>query len=137
MKELMRVLFAIFRYPAAIVVAFVASMTTVFYLPDLFPGWTSNVDTPFWEFTWLFSIGLAGVTAGGIFLPRKQQWIGSIFLLFLGLGFAFFIFGMFSENDHSTISDLFPLLPLGIGGLIPVIIHFSLRPRQKSKLLDS
>jgi hypothetical protein len=96
MKELMRVLFAIFRYPAAMIVAFVASIITALNFP------------PYWDFLSLFFTGLAGVGAGSFCLPRSQQWIGSICLLFLGLGFAFYIRCAFSEDDP----DFFPLLPL-------------------------
>ena len=115
-KELLRVLLAIFRYPAAIVVAFMASMTTVFYLPSFFQ---SN-DSDGWFFFWFFCMGLAGVSAGSFCLPRNQWWIGSLCLLFLGLGFAFWVFCA-CEDDSGL--NLFPLIPLAAGGIIPVLIH--------------
>jgi hypothetical protein len=127
-KELMRVLFAVFRYPAAIVVAFVASMATVFYLPLL-----QNGDSDGWFFFWFFCMGLAGVATGSFCLPRKQWWIGSLCLLFLGLGFAFFVFCAVSEDDSGA--NLFPLVPLATGGIIPVVIHFLFRNKRRIETL--
>lgn len=133
MKELMRVLLAIFRYPAAIVVAFVASIATMSYLPDLLPQWSMNNDSSFGGSVCLFSIGLGGVGAGSLCLPRNHQWIGSIFLLLLGLGFTFFVSYMFSEEDDSIISDLLSLVLLATGGLIPVVIHYLLSNKRPIK----
>jgi hypothetical protein len=132
LKELMRVLIAIFRYPAAIVVAFVASMATVIYLPGLFPERIQNDDSTFWDFAWFFSTGLAGVAAGSFCLPRYQRWIGSWCLLLLGLGFAFFVFCACSEDDSGG-DNLFPLVPLAAGGIIPVVIHYLFRRKQPTK----
>jgi hypothetical protein len=132
MKELMRVLFAIFRYPAAIVVAFVASMATVIYVPSLFPEWIQNDDSPVWGFVWLSSTGLAGVAAGSLCLPRSHQWIGALSLLFLGLGFTFVVPSLVTDDDPG-ICNFFSLLALGIGGIIPVAIHFLLRPKLSLK----
>lgn len=133
MKELMRILFAIFRYPAAIVVAFVASIATISYLPDLFPAWTESTNSPFWDLIWFGCTGLAGVAAGSVCLPRKHQWIGSLSLLVLGLSFTGFVYFMFSEDNDSVISKLLLLVPLGAGGIIPVVIHYLLRPKSDSK----
>jgi len=122
-------LFVIGRYFAAVVVAFWASIATVSYLPNLFLSWTSNGDSPFWDFIWFFFTGLAGVAAGSFFVPRKQWWIGSLFLLFLGLGFALWVFCTFSEDDPGG-ANLFPLVPLAAGGIIPMVIHYLLRPKS-------
>jgi hypothetical protein len=129
-----RILFVIFRYVAGVVVAFVASIATIIYLPHLFPAWTSNGYSFFWDFKCLFCTGLAGVAAGSFCLPRIYRWIGSLFLLFLGLGFALFVFCSFSEDDSGG-ANLFPLVPLTAGGIIPVVIHYLLRSKSESKLL--
>lgn len=136
LKELMRVLFAIFRYPAAIVVAFVASIGTALYLPDLLQQWDPSDDSTFWRFVWFFSTGLAGVAAGGFCLPCNQRWVGSLCLLFLGLSFSFYVFCTFSENDPGG-ANLFPLIPLAVGGVIPVAIHYLLRSKSESKLIKA
>ena len=132
-KELLRVLFAIFRYPAAIIVAFVASIVTVSHLPDLLPQWSMNDDSSFGGSVCLFSIGLAGVGAGSLCLPRNHQWVGSVFLLLLGLSFTCFIPYMFSEEDDSAISDLVSLVLLATGGLIPVVVHYLFRNKRSIK----
>jgi hypothetical protein len=120
-KELIRVLFAIFRYPAAVVVAFMASMATVIYLPGLFQSDDSD--------RWFFCMGLAGVGAGTFCLPRNQWWIGSLCLLFLGLGFSFFVFCAVSDDDSGG-ANLFPLVPLAAGGIIPAVIHYLFRNKR-------
>ena len=128
MKELMRVLFAIFRYPLAIVVSFVASIVTALYLPYFFPVCASNDDSSLRDFPWFFLIGLAGVGAGSFLIPRNQRWIGSLVLLFLGLGFAFYVLPLSEENSGAW--DFFPLVPLGVGGIIPGAIYYLLRNRR-------
>lgn len=130
-KELMRVLFMIFRYPAAVVVAFVASIATVEYFPYVSPIWNINDDSVF-DFMWFFSTGLAGVAAGSFCLPRNQWWIGSLCLLLLGLGFAFWAFCAVSEDDSGG-ANLFPLVPLAAGGIIPAVIHYLLRSKRPIK----
>lgn len=129
LKELMRVLFAIFRYPAAIVIAFVASIATLCYSPEFSQPWAPNDDSTFWGFIWffkyLFSTGMVGVAAGGLCLPRNQRWIGSLCLLFLGLGFTLWV----SLLDPGTF-NFFLLVPIAAGGIIPVVIHYLLRPKS-------
>jgi peptidoglycan/LPS O-acetylase OafA/YrhL len=126
MKELIRVLFAIFRYPAAVVVAFMASIATSIHLPDLFQMWDPNDSSVFGDSVCFFSTGLVGVTTGSFCLPRNQRWIGSLCLLFLGLGFAFCISSAASEDD-SWGPDFSLLMPLAAGGIIPVVIHYLLK----------
>jgi len=129
LKVLLLVLLIIFRYIAAVVVAFVASIVTLSHLPDLFEARTVNADSPFWDFIWFSCTGLAGVAAGSICLPRKHRWIGSLFLLILGLGFTLLIFGSMSEDDLGSF-DLFPLLSVGVGGIIPVAVSFLWERKQ-------
>ena len=128
LKELMRVLFAIFRYPLTIVVALVASIIAAANWQDVSQNWAPNGDSAFWDLVCYFFAGLAGVTAGSFCLPRNQRWIGSLCLLFLGLGFALFVLG-FGEDD-SEGGYFFPLVPLTVGGIIPVIIHYLLRNKR-------
>ena len=127
LKELIRVLFAIFRYPAAVAVAFVASVGTVIYLPGFF-----QCDNP--NFFYFSCTGLAGVAAGSFCLPRNQRWIGSLCLLFLGLGFTFYVVSAFSEDDSGG-ANLFLLVPLAVGGIIPVVAHYLLRNKRPVKTL--
>jgi hypothetical protein len=83
-KELIRVLFAIFRYPAAVVVAFMASMATVIYLPGLFQSDDSD--------RWFFCMGLARepfvcrAISGGVGLCVSYFWA----LAFRSLSFVQF-----------------------------------------------
>jgi hypothetical protein len=123
MKELIRILFTIFRYPAAVVVAFVASVLTLINLPDLFVTETTNADSPFTNFIWLFCIGLAGVTAGSACLPGKHRWVGSLVLLILGLSFTLFVFG-FTGGENSVSCVFFSLASIGVGGIIPAVFFF-------------
>ena len=135
LMELMRVLLAIFRYPAAVVVSFVASMATVCYLPELSQPWTSNNNSVPWDLILFFLTGLTGVAAGSFCLPRNQRWVGSLCLLFLGLGFAFYVFRILSEDDSGTF-DFFSLVALGVGGVVPAIIYYLRRSKSESKLTE-
>jgi peptidoglycan/LPS O-acetylase OafA/YrhL len=138
MRELMRILFAIFRYPAAIVVAFVASIGTIIYLPNAYQMWDLNGDSAFWDFIGFFCTGLMGVAAGSFCLPRNQRWIGSLCLLILGLGFTLCMFGGLSLDDSESSQESFfsPLVPLGIGGSIPILVYSLPRLKSGSNLTE-
>lgn len=135
-KTPLSILLVVVRYVLAVVVAFVASMVVVVYFPDFFQAWRS--DSPFWVFSWFFCIGLAGVGAGSICLPSNHRWIGSLCLLLLGLGFTLSIFGKLSSDDSepSETSFFSPLVSLGTGGSIPVLIYFLLRLKSGSNLTE-
>jgi len=127
-KTMLWGVFVVVRYIVAVVVSFFVSMAIAISLPDFLPAWTSN-DSHFWDFMWLFSVGFVGVAAGSLCLPRSHQWFGSLILLFLGLGFTLFVCCGFSGDDSGA---LFPLVPIGCGGILPVVIHFLLRPKSES-----
>ena len=127
-KELIRVLFVVVRYLTAVAVTFAASVETVSHLPHLFPASNSNINSPFWDFIWFFPTGLAGVAAGSFCLPRNHRWISSMSLLCLVLGYAL-IFCL-------AFNDFFPLVPLSIGGIVPVVTLFLQRSKSDSKLSE-
>jgi hypothetical protein len=47
--------------------------------------------------------------------------------------FASYVFCSFSEGDSGG-ADLFLLVPLTVGGIIPVVIRFLLRPKPKQSV---
>jgi hypothetical protein len=123
-----------FRYFAAIVVAFMASILSIFPLESLLGHLNPGIDPNYWFYLWPFGIGIAGVSAGSLCLPRNHRWFGSLFLLFLGLGFTVRIFYN-ATNGYDVLSDgIFLYVPLSIGGLVPVTLHYLLRPKSDSKL---
>src|SRR5215469_11218556 len=102
-KTMLWGVFIVVRYIVAVVVSFFVSITIAISLPDFLPAWTSS-DSHFWDFMWLFSVGLAGVGVGSLCLPRSHQWFGSLILLFLGLGFTLSISGPFDDGYLNTNS---------------------------------
>lgn len=132
-KTLFWVLFVIVRYIAAVIVSFIASIATFFCLGAFLSAWASNSNSPYVQIVCFSSAGLAGVAFGSFCLPRNHWPMGSLFLLLLGLGFALCVFSSFFECDLEP-SDFSPLVSLAAGGIIPVVIHFLLRPGSEPRL---
>jgi hypothetical protein len=109
----------VFRYAAAVVVAFAASMTTMFLLATLAASLqlTSNGSVFDWIEPMIFNvlIGFAGVFAGTLCLPRTHWVSGAVVLTVLGASFEILFF-MTLPGPHAG----FPrgVLAAGPGGLL-------------------
>jgi hypothetical protein len=103
------------RYAIAILVAFLVSVASFWFLfllgihCDYFGVLGS---TCVFSATMLI-VGFAGVFCGTICLPETERRRGSKRLLITGLAFSFL---------PSSIFFLYPLVPLALGGLIPVFL---------------
>lgn len=117
------------RYPAAVVVAFVASVATgvIYTVIGAATGMTSDSsptlsDVPPAIFNFL--AGFAGVFFGSLCLRRCDRLFGSAGLLVLGICFEVLMLGSAHGEFH------FPrgAIATGIGGLLVVGIWFGCRP---------
>jgi hypothetical protein len=121
------------RFPAAIVVAFVASVATevIFAIFDLLTHITSDSYPVLSVVLAAFSnfvVGLCGVFFGALCLRASERGSGAVVLLALGISFEFFIFGSAHGEFH------FPrgVIATGIGGLMAVALCYWRTPPNKS-----
>jgi len=133
---LLQISFIVFRYLAAIIVFYAVAILTWIVFLNLFNGLPQKVLNtlyPTFDFWMPFiTVGFIGFYAGSFCLPQKTRWAGSLLLLVLGLGvlygasyWDFYI----DRGDVFYFSDLW--MPLTVGGIISVVIHFLRRPKQQ------
>jgi hypothetical protein len=113
------------RFPAAIIVAFVASVATIFIYAfiGVSTGMTSDsspVLSAVLPASFNFLAGFTGVFFGSLCLRRSDRLVGSAGLLALGLCFEVLMLGSAHGEFH------FPLgaIATGIGGLSVVGFYF-------------
>ena len=111
-----------FRLPLAIVLAFTASVITVYILAETvgFPSWS----VAFFACNNLL-VGFSGVLAGGVCFRRSDRVLGAIALVVFGVSFQIMFEGFSNDGSDEEIFH-FPGLAIvtGIGGLLAVAFYY-------------
>jgi hypothetical protein len=124
-----------FRYPAAVVAAFLASFATAVLFGSLAaiiritPGSHPLLVT---VAAWCIelSLGFSGVFVGSLCFRRSKRIFGSILLLLLGVGFAFrFLYDTTVGRGDSFPFGYFSLIAIG-GTTAVIIIYWRQQPNQ-------
>jgi len=121
------------RFPAAIVVAFTASVATGFGLAFIAESLDMTSDS--WPvlsaiFAWMFNllVGFSGVLIGAFCFRRHGRVVWAFVLVILGVSFGILMLGRAHGEFHIPSGAFYT----GIGGLLAVAFHWWRKPPNKS-----
>jgi energy-coupling factor transporter transmembrane protein EcfT len=129
------------RYPAAVVVAFLALVATAVLYGILAegirlviaPGPHTVLDTVA-ALCSEVSLGFSGVFLGSLCFRRPKRFFGSVLLLLLGIGFSFrFLYHTTVERGDSFPSGYFSLVAIG-GAAAVAFIYWRQQPPKKQDM---